>query len=63
MNSKPTTDAVCGMTLNAGAAKEFLLYDGREYYFCSVGCRAEFERHSQDYVESDQVKDGVKKDV
>lgn len=51
MNSKPTTDPVCGMKLAEGAAKEFLRYDGKDFYFCSVGCRAEFERHPEDYVE------------
>ena len=51
MNSKPTFDPVCGMKLDEGAAKEFLLYKGRPYYFCSVGCRAEFERHTNDYAE------------
>ena len=51
------------MTLAEGAAKEFLLYEGREYYFCSVGCRAEFERHPEDYAESVRVDDEVKKDV
>ncbi|HKR61509.1 MAG TPA: YHS domain-containing protein [Pyrinomonadaceae bacterium] len=63
MNSKPTTDQVCGMKLGEGAAKEFLLSDGREYYFCSVGCRAEFERHPEDYTETVQVDDGVKPNV
>lgn len=63
MNSKPTTDPVCGMKLAEGAAKEFLFHDSRECYFCSVGCRAEFERHPEDYSESVQVDDGVKKDV
>ena len=63
MNRKPTTDPVCGMKLGEGAAKEFLLSDGREYYFCSVGCRAEFERHPEDYTETVQVDDGVKPNV
>lgn len=60
MNSEPTTDPVCAMNLGEGTAKEFLLYQGHEYYFCSVGCRAEFERHPEDYTRAD---DGVKKDV
>ena len=55
MNSKPTTDPVCGMKLSEGAAKEFLLHDSCEYYFCSVGCRAEFERHPEDYMENAQA--------
>lgn len=55
VNNKPTTDPVCGMKLAEGTAKEFLLYKSREYYFCSVGCRSEFERHPEDYKESDEA--------
>ena len=58
VNSKPTIDLVCGMKLGEGAVKESFLYEGREYYFCSVGCRAEFERHPEDYSESVQVDEG-----
>jgi len=49
MNKQPTTDLVCGMELRGQEAKEYLVYDGREYFFCSVGCRAEFQRHPEDY--------------
>lgn len=51
MNSKPTTDPVCGMKLGEGEAEQLLVDKGHEYYFCSVGCRAEFERHPDEYVE------------
>ena len=54
MNSKPTTDPVCGMELGEGEAKQLLVDKGYEYYFCSVGCRAEFERHPDEYVEGVQ---------
>jgi YHS domain-containing protein len=50
MNKRATTDPVCGMELREQQAKEFLARDGREYYFCSVGCRAEFQRHPEDYA-------------
>ncbi len=30
-------------------AKEYLEYEGRECFFCSVGCQAEFQRHAEDY--------------
>lgn len=55
MNSKPTTDPVCGMKLDERAAKESLLHEGHEYYFCSTGCRAEFERHPEEYSEKLQL--------
>jgi YHS domain-containing protein len=28
-----------------------LTYKDRTYYFCSEGCRAEFQRHPEDYEE------------
>ena len=50
MNKRATTDLVCGMKLREQQAKQFLVYDGHEYFFCSVGCRAEFQRHPEDYA-------------
>lgn len=60
MNKRATTDPVCGMELREHEAKEFLFADRQEYFFCSVGCRAEFERHPEDYT---RVDDGAKNDV
>ena len=51
------------MELEAGDAKESLDYESRRYYFCSAGCRAEFQRHPEDYAEVAQEGDGVKRDV
>jgi Cu+-exporting ATPase len=56
-------DAVCKMELDERHVKESLVYEGRSYYFCSVGCRAEFERHPKDYAQAAQSEDGVKNDV
>lgn len=54
MNSetKGIRDPVCGMTLTPGQVKESLDFNGRTYAFCSVGCRAEFQRHPEDYARS-----------
>lgn len=41
-------DIVCGMELSA--TEIMFVLDGRQYYFCSEGCRAEFLRHADDYV-------------
>jgi YHS domain-containing protein len=56
-------DAVCKMELDERHVKESLVYREKNYYFCSVGCRAEFERHPEDYVQAVQPDDGVKNDV
>jgi Cu+-exporting ATPase len=56
-------DPVCEMELAKTHKTESFEYQGRSYYFCSVGCRAEFLRHAEDYVERAQVDQGVKEDV
>jgi Cu+-exporting ATPase len=56
-------DTVCGMELDEGHKRASFEYEGRSYYFCSVGCRAEFQRHAEDYAEPAQVDQGVKEDV
>ena len=43
-------DPVCKMRLAREQVRESLVVDGESYYFCSVGCRAEFQRHPEDYI-------------
>jgi YHS domain-containing protein len=48
-----TIDVVCGMEINE-AESQFTAGHGRSvYYFCSEGCREEFLRHPEDYVDKD----------
>jgi len=56
-------DPVCGMELDERHKRESFEYEGQSYYFCSVGCRAEFQRHEEDYAERAKVGRGVKEDV
>jgi xanthine dehydrogenase accessory factor len=44
------TDPVCGMTVDVATATHKLPYDGRTFYFCSAGCRAEFEHEPKKYL-------------
>lgn len=62
MNAEERTvkDPVCRMKLDERHIKESLVYTGRRYYFCSVGCRAEFQRHPADYVEGSQTEGEIK---
>ena len=55
-------DAVCKMELDESQAKDSLSYKGRSYYFCSVGCLAEFKRHPEDYTHA-FLEEGVENDV
>ncbi len=38
------TDPVCGMTVDVVTAAHVAEHEGRKVYFCSAGCRAQFER-------------------
>lgn len=43
-------DPVCKMELDETHLRESLVYKGQTYHFCSIGCRAEFQRHPEDYA-------------
>jgi YHS domain-containing protein len=45
------TDPVCGMTVQASAAKT-AAYQGHIYYFCSQKCREKFEAAPESYAKS-----------
>ena len=51
------------MELDERSVKESLVYREKEYYFCSVGCRAEFERHPEDYAQATALELGEKDNV
>jgi xanthine dehydrogenase accessory factor len=44
------TDPVCGMTVDVATAMHTAVHGGRTFYFCSAGCRAEFEREPAKYL-------------
>ncbi len=44
-------DAVCKMEIDERHVTASLDYEGQRYYFCSVGCQAEFERYPKDYAQ------------
>ena len=44
------TDPVCGMTVATGKAGRPLELEGVTYYFCSAGCRSEFQANPDSYA-------------
>ncbi|MGN6795367.1 MAG: XdhC family protein [Streptosporangiaceae bacterium] len=44
------TDPVCGMTVATGKAGRPLEFEGVTYYFCSAGCRSEFQSDPDSYA-------------
>ena len=43
-------DPICGMTVDAGGARYFSQYKGRTYYFCSAGCKKEFDKQPETHT-------------
>lgn len=43
-------DVVCGMTVDEMKAKHSSGIHGETFYFCSAGCKAKFEAHSEQYM-------------
>lgn len=61
MNNREQTvvDPVCKMQLGREQIRESLVVNGECYYFCSVGCRAEFQRHPEDYIKRAPKEGGI----
>ena len=44
------TDQVCGMTVDPLTSEHNAVYHGQTYWFCSAGCKAEFETAPERYL-------------
>ncbi len=43
-------DPVCGMKVDPQRAAGSSEYDGKQYYFCSPGCKKQYDRDPARYV-------------
>ncbi len=43
-------DPVCQMTVDIATAQYMSEYDGQLVYFCSAGCKKEFDQHPGEYI-------------
>ena len=43
-------DPVCGMDIDPATAAGKSEYNGQTYYFCSPGCKKDFDKDPQKYV-------------
>jgi YHS domain-containing protein len=43
-------DPVCGMDVDPKTAAGKSEYQGQTYYFCSLGCKKDFDKEPQKYV-------------
>ena len=51
---KMAKDPVCGMDVDTQTAAGKSEYKGQTYYFCSLGCKASFDKEPEKYLSSDQ---------
>ncbi len=54
-NAETAKDPVCGMMVKVDGAKITYEYKGTKYYFCSEGCKAEFSKNPEKYLEKQDV--------
>ena len=47
-------DPVCGMEVSYETAQARSEYDGRTYYFCSLGCKEDFDKNPEKFVTHEQ---------
>ena len=51
-------DPICKMKVDEDNAKWTTEYNGKTYYFCAPGCKAEFEKHPEKYAKEDRKGKG-----
>ena len=45
-------DLVCGMEVDPKTAAAKSTYQGKTYYFCSVGCKKDFDKEPEKYIKA-----------
>lgn len=56
-------DPVCGMTVSPESAKGHVSHGGLNFYFCSLGCKAKFEKNPTAYLRAKAPTAATKLDV
>lgn len=51
-------DPVCGMDVDESSAAGRSSHQGKEYYFCSTGCKSKFDSNPEHYLGSGPKKSG-----
>ena len=50
-HAEHVTDPVCGMQVDPATAAGSSEYQGTTYYFCSTGCKRQFDKDPQIFVD------------
>ena len=49
-------DVVCGMDIDPAQAAGTSEYQGQTYYFCGMGCKRQFDKDPERYVQAQDEK-------
>ncbi|HTB27883.1 MAG TPA: heavy metal-binding domain-containing protein, partial [Steroidobacteraceae bacterium] len=55
-SQNPATDPVCGMTVDPAKTPHRHSHGGRDFFFCSVGCRGKFIADPAQYLNKEATK-------
>ena len=53
-------DPVCGMSVDPETAAGHSKFEGRDYYFCSVACKTQFDNKPENYRHADAGTPGAR---
>lgn len=53
------TDPVCGMQVDMDNAQHTAEHEGTTYYFCSRGCKLDFEEDPERYIDTAYTPSGM----
>jgi YHS domain-containing protein len=51
------TDPVCGMEVDTATAAGSSEYQGATYYFCSMGCKRQFDKAPEQYADAQEPQE------
>ena len=52
-------DLVCGMMIDPATAAATSEYKGQKYYFCAPGCKVDFDKEPEKYLDPNAVPAGM----
>src|SRR6516165_8191299 len=55
----PVRDPVCGMAVDSAATSHHATHEGRDWYFCSAGCRTKFIENPSRFLAPQEPVDAL----
>jgi Cu+-exporting ATPase len=55
--ASPAIDPVCGMQVDPATAAGSSEYQGQTYYFCSLGCKRQFDKDPESHLSAQDAEE------